>query len=491
MAAPSEPRLLRALAAVRRRIRLQRAINSGFAFFVVAFGVAAVALTLVKTGGLDESKARLAFVLAAALPFVGALIGALRPIRPLLAAQLLDRAHGLHSRIANALEFSEASERTAFMDAAIEDAAAHTDSLKPKAAMTLRLPQDWAVAIALAAGLAAVATLEVVEREAVALPPSLEPLLIDADSLEGFERTLDPVMRDEELDEDVLQVAQSLNSILEDMADRRLDRAEALRRIQQLETQLAEGRPADPEALDRSLEEVGRELERASIAEAASEALQEHDAETAADAVEELANELENDPPSARELDRLREALERAAREDEARQEEELQQEEEELESLLRQREESPPESQEEESLLRRQRRRLERLRRDRQELQEQRRRLERLRRDMRDTAEQLNRNARDPQQASESLRRMAEELNRMAREQMSEEQRERLQRQMQQLREMIRRARQQQQNGQGGQQGQQGQGQGQGQNRLRRFTLSANGQGDVRLQMPGQQGQG
>ena len=64
-------------------------------------------------------------------------------------------------------------------------------------------------------------------------------MLLDDDSLEGFESSLDPVLRDPESSEDVREVARALNQVLEDVADRRLDRTEALRRMTE-ETHLAQ-----------------------------------------------------------------------------------------------------------------------------------------------------------------------------------------------------------------------------------------------------------
>ena len=484
MALPS--RISSALNAVRRRIRLQRALDAGSLFAVVGLGVAAVAVTLFKTGTLTQSQLWPAVGVAIALPVVGILIGWLRRAPALLAAQLLDRAHGLKSRIANALEFSGSPETSDFMDAAIADAESHTAGLRPGAAMPLRWPRDLAVALALGVGVFGISMLEVPTRAAVVLPTSLEPLLLDPDSLDAFERSLDPVLSDLESSEEIRTAARDLNQILEDMVDRRLDRTEALRRIQELENRLAEGRPADAEAMNESLRELGQELERASLTEAASEALREADAERAADAMRELANSLQNEAPSQAELERLRQALERASQRDEERQEQELQEERERLESLLQRQREQENRSEREERLLRRRERELERLSRNQEQVAEQRRQLDRLRREMERAAENLNRTAQDRDQASEAMRQAAEELNRMAREQMTEEQREQLQRQMEQLREMIRRAQQQQQ--QGGQ-GPQQQGGGGQQQRLQRFTLQAGGQG-AQLRMPGQQGQ-
>jgi hypothetical protein len=475
---------------------MQRALDAGSVGLVAGLGVAAVVLGLAKLGALSSADARLGLIVAGALPVLGVLVGVVRRVPSLLPAQLLDRSHALASRIANALELSAVKDRTPFVDAAIEDAEAHATSLSPARAMPLRRPRDLGPATLLAVGVVGLSLLEVPREVPVPRAAELEALLLDEDALDGFTSDLQPLLRDRETSEDVRQAARALNQVLEDMADRRLDRTEALRRLQQIESQLAEGRPMSAEQVEEQLREMGRELERSALATAASEALRDADAARAAEAMEQLAERMETETPSRQELDRLREAMERAARENETRRLEEHQREREELERLLRrQREENQTETEEERRLLRRRERELERLSREQQQLEEQRRQLDRLRREMQQTAEELNRQARDRQEQNEAMRRLAEELNRMAREQMSEEQRRELERQMQQLREMIRRMQQEQQQS-GGQQGQQQQGQGQqgqGQGqRLQRFVLQAGGgQGNARIRMPGQQGQG
>ncbi|MBX3250543.1 MAG: OmpH family outer membrane protein [Myxococcales bacterium] len=494
---PLPPHVERALAAVRRRIRLQRALDAGVVLLVAGLGIAAIGLALSRAGVIDQAE-RSWLAVALALPALGVLIGLLRRVPRLLPAQLLDRSHALASRLANAIELAASPERTPFMEAAIADAEVHAKGLDPKRAMPLRAPRDLVPAFVLGLAVTGLSFLRVFQPP----PPEpvvaeLAPLLIDDDALDGFAASLEPVLRDRETSDDVRQAARALNQVLEDMADRRLDRTEALRRLQQIEQQLTQGRPATAEQVREQLQEMGRELQRASLTQAASEALRDGDAARAADAMRELATRLETETPSRQELDRLRQALDRASRDDEQRRLDELRQQREELQRLLqRQREQQQTETEEERRLLRRRERQLERLQREEQQLEEQRRQLDRLRREMQQAAEELNRDARDRQQQSEAMQRLAEELNRMAREQMSEEQRRELQRQMQQLREMIRRMQeqqQQQQGGQGGQDGQQqqqGQGQGQGQ-RLQRFVLQAGGgQGNVRLRMPGQQGQ-
>ena len=71
---------------------------------IVSLGGAGVVVGAVKLDALPDADATLAFWLLAALPLLAGLVGWLRPVPKLWAAQLLDRAHGLRSRLASALE---------------------------------------------------------------------------------------------------------------------------------------------------------------------------------------------------------------------------------------------------------------------------------------------------------------------------------------------------------------------------------------------------
>ena len=180
---PLPPELAKAVAAVRRRIRTRRALEAGTLFAIVALAGAGLVLAALKTQSLSETLGERWLLGCAALPFLGALLGALRRVPPLHAAQLLDRSHALNSRVASALEFAglPATERSVFMESAIADASARGQRLEPARAMPLRLPQDWPIGLALAMVVLVVAQLEVLGR--VPAPPitQLNPLLVHPD----------------------------------------------------------------------------------------------------------------------------------------------------------------------------------------------------------------------------------------------------------------------------------------------------------------------
>jgi hypothetical protein len=474
MSLPAE--LSRPIRATSLRIRIQRALNAGAIFALAGLGLAGLVVALLKTDALGEHDARLALVFAGGLPILGVLLGFARPVRPLLAAKLLDRAYGLEDRVTNAVSFAKLprTERTPFMEAAIEDARDRAKSLRSARAMPLRLPADTIAVLGLGLGVALLGALEV-PRFVEERPRSagIVPVLLHDDDLEAFDASLRELIDAPETTDEVRRAARELNRLIEDLADERLDRAETLRRIAELEQRLSQSRPAGAELLRESLAQIGRDLTRAPIAEELSQALRDGDPERAEAEMRRLAERLRTDAPNRAELERLRQALRRAAENRPDDRSEELRQREEEVNRLLQRQREKQQSTEQERRLLQRRQRELERLRREHQEAMERRRQLDRLQRELDEAAEALRQEMQD--HAAGELEQAAQDLNRMAREQMTEEQMRALARQLSELRELVRQARQQQaQSGRG--QGGQGQ---QGRSRMDRFVLRARGQGD------------
>ena len=109
----------RALGAVRRRVRLQRALSGASVLAVAGLGLLALGLVAAKIG--DRALFLPSAALALALPLLGALAGALRRCPPLLCARLIDRAQRRPDLIASAHAFARlpAHERSPFMRACI------------------------------------------------------------------------------------------------------------------------------------------------------------------------------------------------------------------------------------------------------------------------------------------------------------------------------------------------------------------------------------
>ncbi|AKF06305.1 hypothetical protein [Sandaracinus amylolyticus] len=479
--------LLRAVGRVARRLRAQRAADAATTVGLAGLGVAALALLAGKTGALGDREARVLLVIAVVMPCVAALIAALRPVPRLVAARLLDRTHATKGRLAAALELASSDEKSEWTRAALEDAAAASASLRPDRAVPFRAPRDLASFAGLSVAVALLASLEIPRRVEIPIARGITPVVLHDDDLDAFEDRMRAITDAPDVAPEVLAQADALNRVLEDLADRRIDRSETLRRLAELEERIEAARPAGDEHLRDELRAMGQELRRSELAQDLAEAMREGDAARAELAMRELASRMREDRPDRAELDRLRRALEEAAREREDAGEDELERREEEMQRLLQREQAATPEQQQEQQRLLEQRRReLDRLRREHQERQEARRELDRLRRELEQSAESMQQqDEQSQQQTSDSMERAAEDLNRMARQQLTQEQMEDIARQARELRELIRRQREQQQQagGQGeGQQGSQGQGgegqQGRQSSPMDRFVLRARGQG-------------
>ena len=222
---------------VVRRLRLQRFMNAFAVGAVGALGVCGSAVGLRAAEMISEETARWTWFVAAGVPLLFAAMGAARRVSPLGAASRVDQTHGLHSRFRSALEFAgePAEVRTPFMHAAVLEAGRHVDRVEPSRAAPLRWPKAaWPAAIL------AVALFGLSVRDPEPLDPvaSVEPqpgaLLLHEDDLAAFEEKADPLL-ELEGSERIRAAAEEFNQLVEDLAERSLDRTEALRRIEALE----------------------------------------------------------------------------------------------------------------------------------------------------------------------------------------------------------------------------------------------------------------
>ncbi len=242
--------------------------------------------------------------------------------RPYEGALALDRHHALEDRLTTALEFEAveppADARSAALTRlAVTDALEHLPKLDPVGAVPLQSPRGSRAAWVLAAGLGALALVEVRQREpvVVAPPPPVQTTLLledDVELLREMARELVP----ETTTPEAQAAVQRFNQLVEDVAARRLDREEAFRRIEALERALS-GSALEAEALEEGLREMARELQRSSLSRPAAQALEEARLGDAKQALRELAERLKQKsaPPSRAELDELRKSLERASQE--------------------------------------------------------------------------------------------------------------------------------------------------------------------------------
>lgn len=480
----------RLAARAERRLRLARAVKVAAAALAIALVGAIVALALRKVGWLSERTTRIALGAIGGAWLVTAVTAYLLRLAPNAGSIVLDRYHGLSDRLSSALEFAKlpAADRTEFMDAAIADALAHAPRVEPKRAVPIDPPTDLAWVTIFALVLVAVAAFEVRTRELVAAAKTIDALEVTPDDLDAVREFLKD-MEQRPLGDDTKAAIAEFNQLVEDLAQKRLDRTDAFRKLQSLEDKLLEGREASAKDLEEALAKMGEELKKADLTKPAGEALQNKNLAEASEKLKELAKKLREKAPGVdqAQLERMREALKKASQNQDERRAAIEKKREELQKQLLKEKERLGDAGAEEreKSLLKKKERELERLDREKEQAERTGRQLDRLDRELQQAAEDL---MRDLGASASDLEDSAEDINRMQREKMTDQEKEQLRQRLQELRETLR---------------QQGKGGKQQMARLQKFQQRARGgakgsgapqQGDQNgtgEQGQGQQGQG
>ncbi len=469
-----------------RRIRMTRALWRMPTALTVALTAAGVALALRKVApdSISESGAWAVMAGAGLSVLVAGLVAWWRALPPYAGALVLDRYHALRGRLSNAVAFEEGAQPPASLDvpwrrAAIDDAYRAIGELEPRAAVPIRWPAELGVSLAVGLAVFALASFEVSIVESLRAESGLatfesDPLQLSEDDLDALRASLD-VLAESDASPEVKQAVERFNQLVEDLAQRRLERSEAFRRMSQIEDELLRGARADRQATDDGLRDTAKELAKSELARPVSEALKNGDLAEAEKRMRKLADRLRmgGTKSDKKQVERLRKALERAASHrkealsqiDEKRAEQRRQ-----LLKRKRELEAKPRPDHEERRLLKKKRRQLERLDRKREQHQRAMRRLSRLDRQLAKAAQDL---MRDLGLSANDLDRAAQDINRLKQQRMSDEEKERLRRRLEQLRQMIR---------------QQGKGGARRLQRLKRFGKRARG-GKKRSGRPGRGG--
>ncbi len=446
-------RIARLARTTASRLRLSRALHAATAVLPLPLCICIIVLAVIKIQALGWAASR-PWLIVAALAFLSVIAVAFYELvrkRPRYEGALaLDRHYGLHDRLANALSFAAlpSSQRTPLMEMAIDDALKHARDLKPRKAAPFSWPRDTLLCLGLLACLTFLSLLEVRTYRIATSAETIDAVNLSADDIDFFrDASKDLSSRDQ--GPEMRAAIDRFNQLVEDLANERLDRTEAFRRMQALEKDLLKGTAADRKALEDGLSQIADELRRSDLSRPAADALKNKDLAGAEKALRDLAQRLKKGENAANkaELDRLRLALERAGKNNKERlaalekQRADLASE---RDSLLRRKREGADAgtSEEDQRLLRKKDRALERLDRDLEQQRAAQRQLDRLERELAQAAADL---LRDLGLSASDLDKGAEDVNRMAREQMTEQEREELRKRIQELRELIR------QHGQGG----------------------------------------
>jgi ABC-type transporter Mla subunit MlaD len=471
-------RLRRAAAWAGLRLRARDAVARTFAWLPLPLVYAVVALTAVKVAKLGPDAQ--AWLIYGGLVPVFALVAAVAQAwlkrRPaFLGALALDRHHGLKDRITNTLSFASRpeAERSAMMQAAIAEALRSVGRVSPARAAPFRFPPELPIVVFLAGGLVAISLLEVRTHRPIPPPPAVQPLVLSPDDVELFQELADELAEKSE-DPESQAAVRRFNQLLEDIADRRLDRREVFKRLEELERELVDGAESDQDALDDGLKSLAKELEKSDLSQPIAKAFEEKKLEDAEQALKKLAERLRNqgDPPSKADLERLRKALEQASQQSEQREQrlaEERQRLEKDRKRLLDKKKKDGKLSKRDQQKLEKNERELKRLDRKSKKARQTRQRMSKLDRELAEAARQL---MQEMGKSAESLDSAAEDVNRMARQEMSRQEKEELLRRLREMRELMR---------------QQGKGGREQMERLMEFSRKARGQRDGQ----GQSGQG
>lgn len=462
-------RLQRSAARAGRRLRYRVALARLAVWLPLSLGLAAAALAAGKVlrVGPQAERALLFIVAAVALASLGAVLHGLFRRLPRWAGALhLDEFHSLDDRVTTALELSETpdAERSGFERAAIEEGLAVAARLDPRRAVPVRLPRELGVSALLGVLLVGTAWFEVRVERPVPTPPSFEPLVMSPDDLSLFGE-IGKELAEKAEDPESLAAIRRFNALVEDIADRRLDRREAFERLGELEAELARMADVDREARELGLEGIARELARSGLTKEAAEALEQKRLADAEKALRELAERLrrKDKQPTRAELEKLRSAFTRAANVNSERLkaiEERRRELEQERKSLLDKHKDKAkdPKAPERDPKVQENKRKLERLTRDKERASRASRELSQLDRELAEAAQQL---MKDLGKSAEDVEQGAEDLNRMAKRAVSDQEKRELLQRMRELREVLR---------------QQGQAGGERQRQMMRFGERARG---------------
>ena len=307
---PDGVAVLAILARVRRRLRALAAFEGAFIGAALALAATAIAVAAVRWRGAPLSPRGWRFEIGAAVAIValGALAGALRRIPFDRCARFvdgaLDGAGTRCDRVLSALAFTRMNETgaTAFMRAAMADAAARASDVAPRAAAPFRRPRATP-AFAAAAVLLGVGALSPLPARGSRAPTTAAlagttPARADTARVHLPGPALD-AERDEvaaalraarELrDTELAGVAQALAATVADLTNRGLAPADALDRLTDL-LRRADEDAADLAGLPHALDQAGKALQATAATRESGTALAAEDGEATQRALSDLAD---------------------------------------------------------------------------------------------------------------------------------------------------------------------------------------------------------
>jgi hypothetical protein len=439
------PRLHAPLARVRRRLRLQAALEGGALAGVVAAALLLVGVYLWRLH-LYGTRGLVAVALSAAgLVLAGVVARAIARIPLDRAALQIDESHRLHDRLRSALAFAEEPEPTPFMQAAVSDAEEAAQKIDRRRAAPFVRPDALTPAAILVAVTGIVALLHFPTRSHV-VPEAPRPphLVVDRTLLDPelqAARALEAAAK-EAGDVDAQALAQQLNQLLTQIDAEEMTRKQAFDKLAELENKYLHADDGELEYLKDKLRKAGVELGKSKLLKETGQSLKDDDVEKARKELEKLAAEAEqaDNKWDKKQREEAAKALEEAAKQTEqdkqdkqrADEEKRLRDEERQLRKQLAEK----PNDEELQRKLQRNQRELQRLEREKQQRAEQQRQLHRLQRELQKAAEQLRQ-----KMSPEALKQLAQQMRQMENEISKLSSQSRAQMQIAEIKEVLRRA--------------------------------------------------
>jgi hypothetical protein len=376
---------------------------------------------------------------------VGVVRAGLRQRHPLAGAQQLDQFHGLAGRVSNAVAFATLPARDDFMQAAIVDAERFAAELSPRKAVPLSPPRTLLLSCFLALAAYGLSLLEV--QHTRLLPTAVNhfvPAVVEQDDIELL-RAMNRELEERSLEPDTAALVRQFNQLITDVAERRLDRKQIFDQLERMERGLVSSAQLDAESLEEGLHGLAQQLNQSRLSKPAAAALEQKNLADAEAALKELAKKLKEPGRSQNkaELERLRKALAAASTsntERNARLEATRQALENERRRLLKKKGETGALNSSDQAATERNDRELKRLNRQRERANRTAEQFSDLDRELAKAAEALRKELGD---AAKNLESSGERLGQIAKQQLSNQDKEALKKQIEEMREMLRQSKQ------------------------------------------------
>ena len=330
----AEGKLQRLLRLAALRVRSQRFVEATCAALAAALAVTAIAICLTKWGWLLESELRLLVIVGAVIVLVFGAVAAALPLSQVSLLVRLDHANDLPDRLSSAWDFLRRppESRTAEMDLHIERTDRDMAGIRVRPAFPYGWPVHGRMVLALSVLVALVAMVSAPSYDPIvraAAPPPYAEVIVDTGRLLEDMRNIELLneLAGRTDDPELQAISRELDELVTRLQQGTISEEEMLDILEELDERIAAlDEPEEPvdlgsvwediaEELEATLDELGVEpgSEARQRAESLLEALEEGDEEAIAEAMEDLADLLEQMDLDPEDVEDLADLLERFA----------------------------------------------------------------------------------------------------------------------------------------------------------------------------------